>query len=110
MSDLEKDALEKMAKSNDDSMRFVAKDMMNLARMLGKTPYEDKDGNTDRFTSNLVQASFYLTAYTIAARSFNAMVGEKNEDPKCDKKSISYMLDEVLRIIGSGAMGEEDDN
>jgi 3-methyladenine DNA glycosylase AlkD len=91
---MEKEVLEMMAKNNEESLRFISKDMANLARMLKKTSFD----NEEHFKANLVQASFYLTAYTVATKSFNRMVKEKENNPECDRVLVDYFLDEVVSM------------
>jgi hypothetical protein len=91
---MEKEVLETMAKSQHGSLNFISKDMATLARMLKKTPFEE----TEKFQANLVQGSFYLTAYTMATKSFNAMIEEKQKNPDCNKKHFEYFMDEILKM------------
>lgn len=90
----EREFLETMAKNNEDSLRFIAKDMNNLARMLKKTPFEMEE----KFKANLVQASFYLNAYTVATKAFNKMVNEKEEDQTNTRNLVDYFMDEVVSM------------
>ena len=91
---MNRETLEKLAKNHEASIRVIAKDMEQLARMLKKTPFEDED----KFQANLVQSSFYMTAVTMAARAFNAMVNEKQANPNCDRKQVDYFMDEVIKM------------
>ncbi len=109
---MEKEVLIKLAKSQEGSLNFISKDMATLARMLKKTSPEDEE----KFQANLVQGSFYLTAYTMAVKAFNKMVDEKNTDPTCETTRTEYFLEEILKIqkeemeIAAKEKGEDNDH
>ena len=92
---MENDFLKTIAKTQEESLRVVAKDMENLARMTKKTK---ADENPEKFQANLVQGAFYITAYSMAVKSFNKMIEEKQANPECDRGQVDYFLDVVLEM------------
>lgn len=91
---MNKEDLMKLAKSQEGSLRIISKDMETLARMLNKTPAEEEE----KYQANLIQGSFYITAYTMAAVAFNKAVEEKQIDPECSKDLIDYFSEELGKM------------
>ena len=91
---MNREFLENLAKNHDASLRVIAKDMQNIARLTVKTPFEEEE----KFQSNLVQGAFYLTAYSIATKAFNKMIDEKQKDPDCQRGQVEYFLEVILEM------------
>ncbi len=109
---MNKEFLQKLALNQENSLRVIAKDIENLARMTKKTPFEDED----KFQANLVQGAFYITATAISTRAFNKMLDEKQKNPDCERGQVDYFLEVVLEMQKENMdremkmKGESDDN
>jgi len=86
----------KLAASQEESLRFIAKETEKIARYLKKTPWtEDR---LDQAKSNVVQASFMLNSYAIGIRAFNKMIADNDKDPENNRNLVEYFKDEIDKM------------
>ena len=105
-SETEKHNFETVAKVQEESMRYVSKDMANLARRLKKTEYAD---NEDMFKSNVVEASFFIMAFKIGTHAFNAMVKTKGDNHEDDQTPIDFFMNEIVKLHAKQMRGDKHD-
>lgn len=86
-----------LAGVNANSMSLIANDTKNIASRLKKTPFSDDFKN--KFKSNVIESTFFISAFTIAAKSFNKMLADKENDPTCEKRMSYYFLKEIEEIM-----------
>jgi hypothetical protein len=100
----EEEFLKNMAKTQEETLRKVAKDMTNIARFLKKTPYSEED----KFKTNLVQASFYIHANVLAVEAFNKMIEDKEKNPDKETNIVEYFMDIIIKWQDKQMRGEKD--
>ena len=100
-----------LAEVNAKSMRYISKDVRNIASRLEKTPFSDNF--IDKYKSNVVESSFFISAFNIAAKAFNEMVAEaqeKDAKPKSMGRYFRDQIDMLVDIEDSREKGVENDN
>lgn len=103
MQNNEKEFLKAVQKKNARALKDISNDVYQLALTTNSTKME----NEEKFQSNLVQGSFYITSISIGAKAFKKMIDAKQIDPECSNEMLYYFGEVINEMNQSNQLKKE---
>lgn len=85
---------DKIKKNNIKQLEYVSRDMQALAERL-RLCNPSNPNDKDRLGSSIVETSFFVNAYGIAATAFRKMITDLNENGEAQGDVLYYLFKEV---------------